>query len=153
MRKINPEGLELIKTFEGLKLKAYKDIVGIRTIGYGHTGSDVVDGQQITPMQAELLLTMDVEKFERGVDNLVKIQINDNQFSALVSFAFNLGLTRLEQSTLLKLLNQKKIQEAADQFLVWNKAGGKVVAGLTRRREAERALFLKPETFSTGSSA
>lgn len=140
--KINQKGLDLIKSFEGLELKAYKCPADVLTIGYGHTGSDVKEGQVITQQQAEDLLKKDVEKFEKGVLSLVKVKINENEFSALVSFAYNLGLGNLKQSTLLNSLNKLQRESAANEFLRWNKAGGKVLAGLTRRREAEKALFL-----------
>lgn len=141
--KINKEGLELIKLFEGLKLKTYKDAVGIDTIGYGSTGSHVKPNMTITKAEAENLLLKDISRFEVGVEKLVKVPISSNQFSALVSFSFNLGLGNLEKSTLLKLLNQKKYTEASNEFVKWNRAGGKVLAGLTRRREAEKSLFNK----------
>jgi lysozyme len=139
-RKINQAGLDLIKHFEDVRLTAYQDSVGVWTIGYGHTGN-VLAGMQITAEQAEQLLQDDLERFEAAVEDAVKVSIDDNQFSALVSFAFNLGPRSLVQSTLLKLLHQGDVQGAADQFLVWNRAGGQVLPGLTRRRNAERALF------------
>lgn len=142
--KINDEGLNLIKSFEGCELKSYKDIVGILTIGYGHTGSDVTENQTISQAKAEEILKEDLERFEKGVAELCKlVALNPNQFSALVCFSFNVGLGAFKTSTMLKLLNAKEYSKAADQFLRWNKAGGKEVAGLTRRREAERQLFLK----------
>ena len=140
-RKINEKGLNLIKEFEGLKLTAYRDVKGILTIGYGHTGEDVVEGQKISAAQAEMLLKNDVDDAERGVTKLVRVLLTDNQYSALVSFTYNIGINALAKSTLLKYLNQGGFTEAADQLLRWNKAGGKEYAGLTRRRKAERALF------------
>jgi lysozyme len=143
MPKINDAGLALIKEFEGCRLNAYRDIVGVLTIGYGHTGQDVWTNQVITEAKAEALLIKDLEKFENGVQDLLQVSaITNNQFSALVCFAYNLGLGNLEKSTLLKLVNERKFQEAAEQFLVWDRAGGEVVPGLLRRRQAERALFL-----------
>lgn len=142
--KINEDGLDLIKSFEGCELKAYKDIVGILTIGYGHTGADVKENQTISQAEAEEILKEDLERFEKGVTDLCKlVPLNENQFSALVCFTFNVGLGAFKSSTMLKLLNAKEYAKAADQFPRWNKAGGKEVAGLTRRREAERQLFLK----------
>lgn len=146
MRKINEAGLNLIKQFEGCKLLSYKDVVGIWTVGYGHTGPDVHGGLIWTQDYADRKLAEDLEKFEQGVENLVVSDINDNQFSALVCFAYNVGLHNLQNSTLLKLINDDNLQDAPDQFLRWNKAGGQVVAGLTRRREAERELFMKEES-------
>ncbi len=135
------QGIALIKQFEGCALSAYLCPAHILTIGYGHTG-DVSAGQTITQEEAERLLKADLEKFERGVSQMVTVELSPQQFDALVSFAFNLGLGNLKTSTLLKKLNSGDYQGAADEFLRWNKAAGKVMAGLTKRREAERALFL-----------
>ncbi len=140
--KISQKGIDLVKSFEGLELKAYKDSVGVVTIGYGSTGSHVSMGMRITREQAEQLLKKALERFEKGVSDLVKVPLNQNQFDALVSFSFNLGLGNLKSSTLLKKLNVKDYQGAADEFPRWNRAGGKVLKGLTRRRIAERDLFL-----------
>ncbi len=140
--RLNEQGLSLLKEFEGCKLTAYRDIVGVLTVGYGHTGPDVKAGMTINQDRAEQLLRRDVAKFEAGVETLVDIPISDNEFSALVCLAYNIGLNAFKASTLLKKLNLKDISGAADEFLRWNKAGGKVVAGLTRRRKAERELFL-----------
>lgn len=141
IRKTNQEGLKLVKSFEGLYLEAYQDPVGVWTIGWGAT-KDVRRGMKITVAQAEKMLQDELEKFEVAVANAVKVSINDNQFSALVSFSYNLGARSLSESTLLKLLNEGKFQEAADQFPRWDKAGGQSLLGLSRRRRAERALFL-----------
>ena len=140
--KISQKGLNLIKSFEGLELKAYKDSVGVVTIGYGSTGAHVSMGQTLTVQQAEDLLRKDVSRFEEGVGKLVKVTINQNQFDALVSFSFNLGLGNLSSSTLLKKLNAGDYEGASLEFERWNKAGGKVLNGLTRRRLAEKELFL-----------
>lgn len=142
--KTNKKGIELIKEFEGLYLKTYKDIVGVNTIGYGHTGRLAMPYKTLTKEQCEKLLMEDLCDFEEGVYGLVDVPINENQFSALVSFAFNLGLGSLQKSTLLKLLNEERYHEAALQFPRWCKAGGKAVPGLLRRREAEKDLFLLP---------
>ncbi len=138
---INQDGVNLIKSFEGLYLDAYLDPVGVWTIGYGHT-EGVYEGMTITEAEAEELLRKDLAEFEAAVSEAVQVSLNDNQFSALVSFTFNLGAGSLFESTLLKLLNQGDFQGAADQFPRWNKAGGQELPGLTRRRKAERALFL-----------
>lgn len=135
---------QLIKSFEGLELEAYLCPANVWTIGYGHT-KGVKEGDKITKEQAEKLLEEDLAFFRNGVKRLVKVALNKNQFGALVSFAYNLGLGSLESSTLLKMLNAKDYQGAADQFLRWNKSKGKVLTGLVRRREAERAVFLTPE--------
>lgn len=140
--RINNAGIELIKKFEGCKLKAYKDVVGIWTIGYGHVGDVAQAGREIDQTTADALLCEDLEKFEKGVMSLVKHPINSNQFSALACFAFNVGLGSLKSSTLLKKLNANDLSGAASEFLRWNKAGGNVVSGLTNRRLAERSLFI-----------
>ena len=140
---ISQTGINLIKQFEGCILNAYKDAVGVPTIGYGHTGG-VYMNQRITQAEADTLLRHDLDKFEDGVTRLVKVPINQNHFDALVSFSFNVGLGALGSSTLLKLLNAKNYVAAAKEFARWNKAGGEVLSGLTRRRAAEAALFSKP---------
>ncbi|XQQ05069.1 MAG: lysozyme [Leptolyngbya sp. IPPAS B-1204] len=140
-RNINAKGLRLLKSFEGLRLQAYQDSVGVWTIGYGTT-SGVRPGMVITEAQAEALLRRDLDRFERAVSDLVKVPLSDDQFSALVSFTYNVGEGALASSTLLRLLNQRNYQGAADQLLRWDKAGGSTLPGLTRRRKAERALFL-----------
>ncbi|EMG7937969.1 lysozyme [Enterobacter hormaechei] len=144
--QISEKGIGLIKEFEGCKLRAYQDSVGVWTIGYGWTQS--VDGKQIragmTIKQetAERLLKTGLVSYESDVSRLVKVGMTQGQFDALVSFTYNLGTRSLSTSTLLRKLNAGDYAGAADEFLRWNKAGGKVLNGLTRRREAERALFL-----------
>lgn len=140
---INDNALELIKRFEGLRLTAYKCPAGIWTIGYGHT-CGVRQGQRCTEAQAEAWLVEDIRDAERTVDYLIKAPLTDNQRGALVSFVFNVGAGNFRASTLLKKLNIRDYDGAADEFRRWNKAGGKVLAGLTRRRDAEAALFLSP---------
>ena len=142
MRHINQAGLELIESFEGLRLKAYQDSVGIWTIGYGHTGPEVVKGLEISRDQAEDLLRQDLATAERGVEAALGDVGNSNQFSACVSLAFNVGVHAFAGSSIVKLMKAGDMFGAADGFMQWNKAGGQVVKGLTRRREAERALFL-----------
>ncbi|MEJ8673256.1 lysozyme [Chromobacterium amazonense] len=137
-------GIQLIQQFEGLRLTAYQDSVDVWTIGYGHTGPDVRAGLSISDSQATQLLSQDLRRFEQGVSNLVKVAINQNQFDALISFSYNLGLGNLQSSTLLRLLNQGDYRGAAGQFPLWDKAGGKVLPGLQKRRQAEQALFLSP---------
>jgi len=143
-KHINQEGFKLLTTFEGCELTAYDDGGGVWTIGYGHTGDDVYPGLTISQTQAEELLREDVEKFESYVEDAVEVEIDDNQFSALVCFCFNVGpgTEGFGGSTLLKLLNSGDYQGAADQFPVWNKVNGEPWQGLTRRRLAEQALFL-----------
>jgi lysozyme len=139
------KGIELITSFEGLELTSYKDAVGIWTIGYGHTGPEVKYGQKITKEEATDLLKKDLEWVENTIRSLVKTPITQSQFDALASFIFNVGGTRFSKSTLLLALNAGEYQKAADEFLKWDKAGGNVLPGLTRRRKAERELFLKGE--------
>lgn len=141
MRSINAAGLSLIKEFEGLRLKAYKCPAGIWTIGYGHTGRDVTPSQAITEDRAEALLKADLARFELGVERLAK-DANDNQFSAMVSLAFNIGLGAFEGSTVLKRHNLGNKLGASRAFPMWNRGGGKVLPGLVRRREAEAKLYL-----------
>lgn len=143
-------GIALLKEHEGLRLKSYKDIAGVWTIGYGHTGPEVGPGQEITKEEAEELLVADLRLREAAVGRLIEVSLNQNEFDALVSFTYNLGVDALRRSTLRRRLNKNLRQETADQFLRWDKAstptGLRPVLGLTRRREAERELFLKPFT-------
>lgn len=140
------KGIALIKQFEGCKLTAYQDSVGIWTIGYGWTqpvdGKPIRAGMTIKQETAERLLKTGLVSYESDVSRLVKVGLTQGQFDALVSFTYNLGARSLSTSTLLRKLNAGDYAGAADEFLRWNKAGGKVLNGLTRRREAERALFL-----------
>ncbi|EMD5645384.1 lysozyme [Enterobacter hormaechei] len=140
------KGIALIKQFEGCKLTAYQDSVGVWTIGYGWTqpvdGKSIRAGMTIKQETAERLLKTGLVSYESDVSRLVKVGLTQGQFDALVSFTYNLGARSLSTSTLLRKLNAGDYAGAADEFLRWNKAGGKVLNGLTRRREAERALFL-----------
>lgn len=139
-------GLELIKKYEGLRLDAYKDTAGILTIGYGHTKT-VKPGMIINKEMAELLLKIDVMDAENAVRDLVNIELNQNQFDALVSFVFNIGRGNFKRSTLLKRLNENKILEAGEEFMKWTKArqpgGLKELPGLVKRRAEEKTLFLR----------
>ncbi|EGK9122619.1 lysozyme [Escherichia coli] len=140
------KGIALIKKFEGCKLTAYQDSVGVWTIGYGWTqpvdGKPIRAGMTIKQETAERLLKTGLVSYESDVSRLVKVGLTQGQFDALVSFTYNLGARSLSTSTLLRKLNAGDYLGAADELLRWNKAGGKVLNGLTRRREAERALFL-----------
>ena len=140
------KGIAVIKQFEGCKLTAYQDSVGVWTIGYGWTqpvdGKPIRAGMTIKQETAERLLKTGLVSYESDVSRLVKVGLTQWQFDALVSFTYNLGARSLSTSTLLRKLNAGDYAGAADEFLRWNKAGGKVLNGLTRRREAERALFL-----------
>lgn len=143
--RISDAGIDLIKQSEGCRLTAYPDpATGGHpwTIGYGHTGSDVHPGKVITQAEAYRLLVEDLDLFERGVKRLVTVELTQGQFDALVCFSFNVGLGALQQSTLLKMINAGDFDGAAKQFLRWDKAAGKVMAGLTKRRQAESELFL-----------
>lgn len=140
--KASEKALKIIKEFEGCRLTAYKCPANILTIGYGHTGEDVVPGLSINQEYADLLLVKDVDVFEKGVTEILKVPVTQNQFDALVSFAFNLGLGALRKSTLMLLINKNRKDEAALEFVKWNKAAGKELPGLTKRRKAEQDLFL-----------
>lgn len=144
--RASENGINLIKQFEGCRLTAYQDSVGVWTIGYGWTqpvdGKPVGKGMDITQKKADDLLKQGVVQYEAGVHGLVTVQLNQNQYDALVDFAYNLGVNALKGSTLLKKLNTGDYSGAANEFTKWNKAGGKELAGLTRRREAEKSLFL-----------
>ena len=143
--KINKAGVELVKHFEGLKLKAYLCPANVWTIGYGCTDKRYAyKGNVITEGVAERLLKTDMREFEGAVERYVSVPLNWNQFSALVSFSFNVGAGALNRSTLLKKLNAGDYKGAAGQFCRWNRGGGKVLKGLIRRRAAEKKLFETP---------
>ncbi len=135
------QGLALTEQFEGCSLNAYQDQVGVWTIGYGHTGSDVKPGMTITSAQAQALLALDVKSAAACVNNVVAVQLTQEEFDALVDFVFNLGAGAFRNSTMLRELNTGDFTSAAAQFDLWDRAGGAVVAGLLRRREAEADLF------------
>lgn len=138
--------LAIIKEFEGLDLNAYLDPVGIPTIGWGTivypNGLKVKMGDKISEAEADEYLMFEVRSKTASMKSMIKVPISNNAFCALTSFCYNLGTGALAESTLLKLLNEGETSAAADQFEYWNHAGGKVLVGLTRRREAEKALFL-----------
>lgn len=154
--QINQAGLDLIKRFEGLRLEAYQDVAGVWTIGYGHIKS-VKPGQKITAEEAEQLLRDDLKDAEHGVQSPVKVPINENEYSALVSLVFNIGRGAFAKSTAVKLLNKDDRIGAADAIELWNKStvGGKkvVIPGLVARRAAEKGLFLSPTPGSVIASA
>jgi lysozyme len=135
-------GLGLIKQFEGCRLTAYLCPAGVWTIGWGRT-TNVKRGDTCTQAQADAWLVAEYDAFERRVRALVKVPLTTNQLGALVSFAYNVGTGALASSTLLRLLNAGQYEAAAQQFARWNKAGGRVLSGLTRRRKAEAELFRK----------
>jgi|TARA_B100002019_G_scaffold102230_1_gene88146 lysozyme len=138
--KISPEGLALIKKFEGCELEAYQCSAGVWTIGYGHT-KGVEEGMTITKDQAEQMLLEELVEYEVAVEEAVDNQLDQCMFDALVSWTYNLGPTNLNNSTMLKVLNAGEYDEVPAQIKRWNKAGGKVLQGLIRRREAEALLF------------
>lgn len=146
-RQISAAGLELIKSFEKLRLRPYNDGVGVMTIGWGHAIKKGERFTQITAQQAEDILRKDLTYAQVSVDSSVHVPLTDNEFAACVSLAFNIGGDEFAHSTLCRLLNQGNKAAAADAFKSWNKGtvnGKKVVLrGLVRRREAERTLFLK----------
>lgn len=147
-KKTSAKGKSIIKEFEGFRAIAYLCQAGVWTVGYGTTrigGKPVAENTKITTEEAELFLEQDLKVFEDAVNQKVVGELNQNEFDALVSFVYNVGVGNFTKSTLLKRLNGFKKTEAADEFLKWNKAKGKVSNGLTRRREAERKLFLSEE--------
>jgi lysozyme len=142
----NKAGLDLIKSFEGLRLETYKCSAGVDTIGYGHTSMagepKVTPGMKITEAEAEEILARDLGKYEAAVDKAVTVEPTPNQFAAMVSLCYNIGPGNFAKSSVVRKLNAGDVDGAAQSFLMWNKAAGKVLAGLTRRREAEKKLFL-----------
>ena len=138
--KISAEGLALIKKFEGCELEAYQDAVGVWTIGYGHI-KGVKEGMTITKQQAEEMLLEELVEYENYVLEAVNHQLDQCMFDALVSWTYNLGPSNLNSSTMLKVLNAGDYDAVPEQIKRWNKAGGKVLQGLVRRREAEALLF------------
>lgn len=139
--KVSNNGINLVKRFEGLELKAYRDSVGILTIGYGHTHA-VKAGDVITGEQADAFLREDLQVAELTVNTNVKVKLMQGQFDALVSFVFNLGSGNFVKSTLIRKLNAGNYTGAADEFGKWVNAGGKKLPGLVKRRAAEREVFL-----------
>ena len=142
--KISLEGLALIKKFEGCRLEAYYCSGGVLTIGYGHTGG-VKESDTITQEEAEKLLRADVFKFEEYVEDNVMVELDQGQFDALVAWTFNLGPGNLRESTMLKKLNEADYTSVPNEMKRWNKAGGKTLDGLIRRRNAEALLFQSKE--------
>ena len=140
------EGLALIKKFEGCELEAYQCSAGVWTIGYGHT-KDVEEGDTISKDQAEEMLVEELHEYENYVNEYVNVALSQNQFDALVSWVYNLGPANLKASTMLKVLNSGKYEDVPAQIKRWNKAGGKVLEGRIRRREAEACLFKGMEWF------
>jgi lysozyme len=145
-RHINPVGALLIQEFEGLRLTAYRCSAGTWTIGWGHTGPDVHEGLVIDHHRAEMLFLADLEQFEQGISrSLGGAPTTDNQFSAMVAFAFNVGLGAAKSSSVLRWHRMQLPARAAEAFGLWNHCNGKVLPGLTRRRRAEAKLYLTPD--------
>lgn len=145
---ISPTGLQFIKNYEGCRLTAYKPVLTEQywTIGWGHYGADVIKGSTITQFQADSIFYNDIQKYVTGVNNLLKIDVSQNQFDALVSFAYNCGIGGLQNSYLLQYVNRGKFQAAADEFPKFcHGAGGVVLQGLLTRRNKEREIFLTPD--------
>ena len=138
--KTGTKGIELIKHFEGCELEAYKCAAGVWTIGYGHI-KGVTPESVITQEQAEQMLVEELNEYEGYINDMVTTPLSQNQFDALVSWVYNLGGGNLKASTLLKVVNQGEFDGVPAQIMRWNKAGGKVLEGLTRRRQAEADLF------------
>jgi lysozyme len=135
------QGMQLTESFESCRLIAYQDIKGIWTIGFGHTGPEVVEGLVWTQNQADSQLVVDLQHAENMVNSSVTVEITQGIFDALVDFAFNLGTNAEKGSTLLKLVNENDMTDAANEFQKWDHASGQVVAGLLRRRLAEEQEF------------
>lgn len=166
--KISDNGIDLLIEFEGTgpikngKLQPYKDVAGLLTIGYGHlltesekslgklliNGNPTQYGNGITKEQAISLKKQDLVRFEKAVNEAVKVELNQNQFDALVCFAFNIGDGAFKKSTLVRKLNEGDYDSVETQLMRWNKANGKPVAGLTRRRQAEADLFNSVDNIS-----
>jgi lysozyme len=141
---ISEEGLSLIKKFEGCELEAYRCSANVLTIGYGHT-KGVEENQEITQEEAEEMLASELGEYEGYINDMVECDLEQHQFDALVAWVYNLGPTNLGSSTMLKRLNANDLDDVPAQIRRWNKAGGKVLAGLTRRREAEALMFQNKE--------
>ena len=142
--QISKEGLALIKKFEGFESRAYLCPAGVWTIGYGHT-KDVKEGDEWSQAHAEHMLEIELEEFCEYVNKMVKVPLEQYQFDALVAWVYNLGAGNFKESTLLKVLNQGDYDDVPHQIKRWNKAGGRVLQGLVRRREAEALLFQNKE--------
>lgn len=138
--KISQYGIDLIKHFEGCELQAYQCAAGVWTIGYGHT-KGVQPGDEWSEDHANHMLEVELEEYENYVSTAVTVPLSQNQFDALVSWVYNLGNGNLTSSTMLKVLNSGDYDGVPAQIKRWNKAGGKVLEGLTRRRQAEADMF------------
>jgi len=155
--KTGPKGIKLLKAFEGWRSKAYRDSVGVWTIGYGHTsmaGSPkVTPNMTITKAQGEAILKKDLKKYEKAVNDYVRVQLTQEQFDALVSFCYNVGPGNFKKSSVLRYVNARRFEDVPSRLMIWNKAGGKVLRGLTRRRAAEGELWSSGTRESKHASA
>lgn len=145
MKKTSQSGINLLKELEGCRLEAYKCSAGVWTIGYGHTGKTINMNTKITQAEAENFLKIDLEYFEKGVNNAVKVGINQNQFDSLVCFSYNVGLSAFQSSTMLRKINMNKFKEVPKEFKKWVYAGKTKIKGLEIRREKEIKLWNKKE--------
>ena len=141
---ISKEGLSLIKKFEGCELEAYLCPAGVWTIGYGHT-KNVKEGDKINKEEADYLLQEEMIEYESYINDFVEVPLEQNQFDALCSWVYNLGPTNLKNSTMLRVLNEEKYADVPQEIKRWNKAGGEVLDGLIKRREAEAKMFAGKE--------
>lgn len=139
--RTSENGIKLIQKFEGLRLKAYKDVIGIITIGYGHVDPSLTLDTTWSEAQAINALHLDLRKFEDGINEKVKVTLTQNQFDAICSFCYNVGLGNFYKSTLLKLINLQDFTKANLEFPKWRSAGGKIVPTLVKRRTEEQELF------------
>lgn len=142
--QVSEDGINLTKSFESLKLHSYPDSEGVPTVGWGTThinGVPVTLGMTITQDEAEEYLRADYKKFENSINSLVKVELSQQQFDAVADFVYNEGPTHFASSTLLKLINESDFENAKNEFIKWDKAGGHVLSGLLRRRQAEADLF------------
>ena len=138
--KISENGLELIKKFEGCETTAYQDSVGVWTIGFGHT-KGVEEGQTCSIEDAESMLADEMDEYEGYINNMVKVELQQHEFDALVAWVYNLGPTNLGESTMLKVLNGGQFDRGPDEMNRWPRAGGEILEGLVRRRQAESLMF------------
>ena len=138
--KISEDGLELIKKFEGCETTAYQDSVGVWTIGFGHT-KGVEEGQTCSIEDAESMLANEMDEYEGYINNMVKVDLQQHEFDALVAWVYNLGPTNLGESTMLKVLNGGQFDRVPDEMNRWTRAGGEILEGLVRRRQAESLMF------------
>ena len=138
--QLSNTGTHLLKFFEGCRLTAYQDSVGVWTIGYGHT-KGVYEGMTITQEEADSMLLTELKEYESYVENMVTVELSQEQFDALVVWVYNLGPTNFKNSTLLKKLNSGDYSAVPTEIKRWNRAGGQVLEGLVKRREAEAAMF------------